>query len=341
MATHQTAGACYRGWRLMGLDGTVLDLPDTPDNARAFGRPGSGRAPGAFPQLRLLALCELGTRAVCGAVIKPCRRNEQVMVTPLLDRLGPGMLLLWDRGFFGYPLARRVLERGAHLLARAPAGLDLPAVRGLADGSYLAELYPSAADRRRGRGGLLVRVIEYTHDDPNRPGAGERHRLITDLLNPADLPAAEAPLVYHERWEEELALDEIKTHLNGREVPLRSKTPAGAVQEVYGLLLAHYVIRRVMHDAAAAAGADPDRLSFCGSLRVLQCRLPEAPQQPAEAWYGGLLRELRRQRLRPRRERWYPRVIKRKLAFWKKKRPEHRNPPQPTKPFREAIVILN
>src|SRR5262245_35900699 len=242
MATHQTVGAFYRGWRLMGLDSTVLDLPDTPANDRAFGRPGTGRAPGAFPQLRLLALCELGTHAVCGVVIKPCRRNEQVMVPPLLDLLGPGVLLLWDRGFFGYDLARRVIQAGAHLLARVPAGLALAAERRLADGSYLATLYPSARGRARGRGGLPVRVIEYTHDDPKRPGCGARHRLLTDLLCPQDLPAREAPAVYHERWEEELTIDEIKTHLSGRPVPLRSKTPAGVVQEVYGLLLAHYVV---------------------------------------------------------------------------------------------------
>src|SRR5262245_48745073 len=223
MATHQTVGAFYRGWRLMGLDSTVLDLPDTPANDRAFGRPGTGRAPGAFPQLRLLALCELGTHAICGAVLKPCRRNEQVMVPPLLDRLGPGMLLIWDRGFFGYGLARRVLQSGAHLLARVSAGLALPPERLLADGSYLTRLYPSAEDRARGRGGLPVRVIEYTHDDPGRPGRGERHRLITDLLSPQDLPAAEAPLVYHERWEEELTFDEIKNHLSGRALALRSK----------------------------------------------------------------------------------------------------------------------
>jgi hypothetical protein len=341
MATHQTAGAFYRGWRLMGLDSTVLDLPDTPANDRAFGRPGSGRAPGAFPQLRLLALCELGTRAVCGAVLKPCRRNEQVMVPPLLDLLGPGMLLIWDRGFFGYELARRVVRSGAHLLARAPAGLALPPERRLADGSYLAHLYPSAEDRARGRGGLPVRVIEYTHDDPRRPGCGERHRLITDLLSPRELPAREAPAVYHERWEEELTFDEIKNHLSGRPLPLRSKTPQGVVQEVYGLLLAHYVVRRVMHDAAVAAGADPDRLSFSNSLRVLQCQLPEAPRKPAVVWYRGLLGELRRQKLRPRRERWYPRVIKRKLSYWPKKRPCHQRPPQPTKPFREAVILLN
>src|SRR5215470_3286857 len=138
MATHQTVGAFYRGWRLMGLDSTVLDLPDTAANDRAFGRPGTGRAPGAFPQVRLLALCELGTHAICGLSLKPCRRNEQVMVPALLDLLGPGMLLLWDRGFFSYDLVRRVLATGAHLLARVQTRLTLTPLRHLADGSYVA-----------------------------------------------------------------------------------------------------------------------------------------------------------------------------------------------------------
>lgn len=123
-------------------------------------------------------------------------------------------------------------------------------------------------------------------------------------------------------------------------MPIRSKTPAGVVQEIYGLMLAHYVVRRVMHDAAAVACQDPDRLSFTDSLRVLQCQLPESPALSTETWYQRLLREVRRQVLRPRRDRWYARVIKRKMSNWKKKRPEHRNPPQPTKPFREAVVLI-
>jgi hypothetical protein len=188
-------------------------------------------------------------------------------------------------------------------------------------------------DRHRGK-------HQAGQDDPNRPGAGERHRLITDLTNPEDLPAHEAPLVYHERWEQELAFDAIKTHLSGRAVPVRSKAPAGVVQEIYGLMLAHYVVRRVMHDAAVVAGQDPDRLSFIDSLRVLQCQLPESPAVSAETWYQRLLREVRCQVLRPRRVRWYARVIKRKISSWKKKRPEHHSPPQPTKPFREAVVLL-
>jgi hypothetical protein len=289
----------------------------------------------------LLALCESGTHAVCGLAIKPLCHGEPSMVGPLLDHLGPGMLLIWDRGFFSYELITAVLRRGAHLLARVKSNTVLRPVRRLADGSYLAKLYPSAADRRRDMRGLLVRVVEYTHDDPNRPGTGARHRLITDLTNPEELPAHEAPLVYHERWEEELAFDEIKTHLSSRAIPIRSKTPAGVVQEIYGLVLAHYVVRRVMHDAAVVAGQDPDRLSFLDSLRVLQCQLPESPQVATETWYQRLLREVRRQKLRPRRDRWYPRVIKRKMSNWMKKRPEHRNPPQPTKPFREAVVLLS
>ena len=341
MATHQVVGATYRGWRLMSLDGTTLDVPDTPANARAFGRPGGGRADGGYPQLRLLALCEVGTRAICGLAIKPGRRNEQVMAGPLLDRLGPGMLLVWDRGFFAFALVERVLRAGAHLIARAPAHAVLTPTRRLDDGSYLASLYPSAADRAAGRRGLEVRVIEYTHDDPHRPGCGRRNRLLTDLLRPADLPAAEAPVVYHERWEQELAFDELKTHLSGRDVPIRSKTPAGVVQEVYGLVLAHYLIRRVIHDAAAVAGVDPDRVPFAGTLRIVWCRLPESPGAPPAVWYRDVLREVRRQRLRPRRERWYPRVVKRKMSCWGKKRAEHLHPPQPTKPFREAVVVLN
>jgi hypothetical protein len=164
--------------------------------------------------------------------------------------------------------------------------------------------------------------------------------LITDVLNPADLPTCEAPLIYHERWEQELAFDEIKTHLSGRAVTIRSKTPSGVVQEIYGLMLAHYVVRRVMHDAATVAMHDPDRLSFTDSLRVLQCRLPESPGLDVEGWYRLLLKEVRRQVLRPRRDRWYARVIKRKMSKWKKKRPEHLRPPQPTKAFRDAVVLL-
>src|SRR3954453_22909309 len=178
MAPPQTIGASHKSWRLMGLDGTTLDLPDTPENARTFGRPATGRAEGAFPQVRLLALCELGTHAVCGLAIKPLCHGEPAMVGQLLDHLGPGMLLIWDRGFFSHDLISAVVRRGAHLLARVKSNTILRPIRRLSDGSYLAKLSPSEADRRRDMRGLPVRVVESTHDDPNRPGAGERHRPI-------------------------------------------------------------------------------------------------------------------------------------------------------------------
>jgi hypothetical protein len=195
-------------------------------------------------------------------------------------------------------LIRSVVRRGAHLLARVKSHTVLRPIRRLPDGSYLAKVDPNEGDRRRDIRGIAVRVVEDTHDDPNRPGAGGRHRLITDLTNPEDMPAHEAPLVDHERWEQGLAFDEIKAHLNGRAVPIRSKAPAGVVQEISGLVLAHDVVRRVMHDAAVVAGQDPDRLSFIDPLRVLQCQLPESPSAEAETWYRRLLREVRRQELR-------------------------------------------
>jgi hypothetical protein len=340
MATPATRGAYYRGLHLMAWDGTVLDLPDTPANARVFGRPGNDRSPGAFPQLRLLALCELGTHAVCGVQVKPIRCGEGSMVAPLLRQLRPGMLLIWDRLFLSFALVQGVRRQGAHLLARVKDDLILKEFASLPDGSFLSKLYPSPADRAQDRHGRWVRVIAYTHDDPGRPGHGELHRLLTTIVDPDHLPAAEAPLVYHERWEEELALDEIKTHLNGRPVPLRSKTPAGVVQEIYGLLLAHYVIRFLMHDAAVDTDLDPDRLSFTATLGSLRCHLPEAPGQAPPQWYRNLRWEVSRQVLRPRRERWYPRVLKKVQADFPKKRPEHGHPRQPTKGFAAAVVVL-
>lgn len=342
LAAPGTPGVFYNSWRLMGIDGTTLDIPDTPDNTRIFGRGGNQRSPNAFPQVRVMALCELGTHAVIDFALRPIRHGEQSMVPRLARSLQPGMLLLWDRNFFGFNLIQSVLERGAHLLARVKTSqLIFERLRDLPDGSYLSCIYPSFSDRRQHRNGRVVRIIEYTHNDPQRKGCGERHRLLTDLLDPADLPALEAPLVYHQRWEEELVFDEIKTHLNGRSVHLRSKTPRGVVQELYGLFLAHRILRQVMSDAVAQKKPiEATRLSFTDSLRILQNHLHEAPTCDVATWYLRLLEEVRRQILRPRRNRWYPRVIKRKMKKWNRKRPCHADPPQPTKTFAESTVII-
>src|SRR5438105_2246108 len=341
-ATPQTPGAFYQGLRLMALDSFVVDVPDSPVNARVFGRPGSGRSPAAFPQARVLALCEVGTHVLWRTLTKPCRRSEVTMANYLLRFLQDDMLLLWDRGFLSYKLVQKVLQRHAQLLGRIKNNLVFRPLRRLRDGSYLAKLYPSPRHRDRDESGVVVRIIEYTLSDPGRPGSGEKHRLLTTLLGAARHPAKRLVLLYHERWEEELTIDEIKTHQRERPV-LRRETPAGVVQEIQGLLLAHYVVRVLMAEAARQNQLPPRRLSFTGALKVLRCRLPECPKSRGglRRWYDDLLAEVAEEVLPERRDRVNPRVIKRKMSNWRKKRPEHRHYPQPTKKFRQSIVMLN
>jgi hypothetical protein len=342
LARSETVGAFYRGMRLMAIDGFVVDIADTPANERAFGRPGSGRAAGAFPQAHVLALCEAATHVLWRCLIKPLSCGEVTMAHYLLRFLEKGMLLLWDRNFLSYRLLKTVVDKRAHLLARIKKNLIFKPIRKLEDGSYLAYMYASAKDRRHHRGGILVRIIEYTFDDPNRPGSGERHRLLTTLLDATLDPARELILLYHERWEEELTIDELKTHQRERPV-LRSQTPAGVVQEICGLLLAHYIIRALMHEAAKRMKIDPRRVSFTDTLKTLRCRLPEVRRgrRAIRRWYQDLIDEVTEQVIEPRRNRVNPRVIKRKMSNWPKKRPEHRNYPQPTKEIRESILVLN
>jgi len=336
--------AFYRGMRLMALDGFVLDLPDRPANDRAFGRPGNQRSPGAFPQAQVVGLAEAGTHVFWRFLVKGCRVSEQRLAGPLLRHLLAGMLLLWDRGFLSYEHVRQVVCRGAALLAHVKSNLVFRPVRRLADGSYLSKIYRNAADRRHDRGGIVVRVIEYTFDDPRRPGAREKHRLLTTLADPAADPAGALVELYHARWEEELAIDELKTHQMERPA-LRSQTPAGVVQEVYGLMLAHYVVRALMAEAAARAvpaPLSPLRLSFAGALKVLRCRLPECPRggKARRRWWDDLVEEVGEEVIPPRRDRVNPRVIRRQQSQWPKKRPEHYHWPQPDKSFRDSIVML-
>src|SRR3954452_12438364 len=197
-----TPGAFDRGMRTMALDGFVVDLPDTPSNERAFGRPGSSRAPAAFPQARFLSLCETGSHILWRSLIKPCSRGEVTMAHHLLRFLQKDMLLLWDRNFLSYQTVAEVRRRGAHPLARIKSNLIFEPIRVLDDGSYLAKLYRSPADRQKDREGILVRIIEYTFDDPGRPGSGEVHRLLTTLLDDALDPAESLIVPSHERWEE-------------------------------------------------------------------------------------------------------------------------------------------
>jgi hypothetical protein len=342
LADEQTPGAFYRGMRLMALDGFVVDLPDTPENERVFGRPSGSRAPGAFPQARVVALCEAATHVIYKWSIKPIRVPEQPMADGLVKHLTPQMLLMWDRGFLSYNRVKAVMQSRAGLLARVQNRLVFKPLVRLSDGSFLAKSYRCTADRTDDRNGIGVRIIEYSLDDPNRPGFGHKHRLLTTLLDEKLDPAPKLIELYHVRWEEELGIDEIKTHEMERPT-LRSQTPAGVVQELYALLIDHFIVRTLMFAAARKGKIDPRRISFTGTLKILRCRLGECPRtsRGQRRWWSNLLEEISEEIIPPRRNRINPRVIKRKMSKWKKKRPEHRRYPQPTKDFRSAIVMIH
>src|SRR6185312_9638901 len=234
-----------------------------------------------------------------------------------------------------------IVTQKAQLLARVKTNQIFRPSHVLCDGSYLAKVYQSPRHRESNRGGILVRIIEYTLHDPGQPGDGQKHRLLTTLLDEHLDPARDLVVLYHERWEEELTIDELKTHQRERPV-LRSQTPAGVVQELYGLLTAHGLVRRAMTEAATRAGVAPRRVSFTGALKVLRCRLAECPADEIgrAQWYEALVEEIAEELLPQRRSRINPRVIKKKMSNWKKKRPEHRCPTKPKERFRDTILIL-
>jgi hypothetical protein len=257
LAAPDTPGAFLFGLRLMALDGTTEDVADTPANEAAFGRHASDRGPSAFPQVKGVYLVECGTHAIVDAGFWPERTSERVGGLRLLRSVTTGMLVMWDRGFHDYDMLVQARQRGAHVLARLPAHVKPTRVRPLSDGSYLAYLHPSDYQRRKKGERLLVRVIEYTITDPNLPGWGETHRLVTTLLDPEVYPSLELIWAYHERWEIEITIDEIDTHQRLLPGPLRSRKPVGVIQELYGLLIAHYIIRACMYQAAQQAQLDP------------------------------------------------------------------------------------
>jgi len=342
-ATEQTPGAFLFGLRLMAIDGDVEDVPDTAANAVFFGRHHGGRGDGAFPQMRAVYLCESGTHSICDAGFWPCHTSERVGGLRMLRSVEAGMLVMWDCGFHSFDMAVQTRQRKAHFLGRLPAHVKPKFVKALSDGSYLAYIYPSDYQRKKRGERLLVRVIKYTIDDPNRSGHGELHRLITSLLDPDLYPAHTLACEYHQRWEIEITIDEVNTHQRLPNIPLRSQKPVGVIQEAYGLLIAHYAVRAIMHEAALQAGLDPDRLSFINAVQVTRDAIPEfqmtAPEQLPRL-YQRLLNDIARHRLPERDNRSNPRVVKRKMSKFKLKRAAHRCWPRPSKPFQEAVAIL-
>jgi hypothetical protein len=278
LAGEAAPGAWYRGLRVMALDGSCLDVADEAANAAFFGYPGASRGHSAFPQARVLGLVECGTHVVTAAEVAPYAHSEQAMAAQMLSaKLKPGMLVLADRNFYSFKLWRLACASGAMLAWRVKSNLKLPVEQMLPDGSYLSTVFDSA-DRHR-RAGLAVRVVEYALADSATP-TQDSYRLVTNIVEPAQAPALELAALYHERWEIEGVFDEFKTHLRANSTVLRSKTPDLVLQELWGLLLAHFAIRQLMTQAAWPRGLDPDRLSFTHAVRVIKRKMPQAAAVP-------------------------------------------------------------
>lgn len=283
------AGVWYRGMRVMGLDGSTLEVADEAANAEHYGYPTASRGSSAFPQLRFAALAECGTHVLIGARMGPYRSSEQALAMQVLERADASMLILADRGFVGYPMWRAASERGSKLLFRLRENQVLPVQRVLPDGSYLSTLFGSTKARRNAQRELpsedtvTVRVIEY---ELRSSGQGEEspttYRLLTNWLDPSKAPAVELAALYHRRWKIEQALDEIKTHLNDS-LTLRSKTPELVQQEFYALLITHAAVRRLMTTAAHQSQQAAEDLSFTAAVSVLKRRLPAAGAIPPSA----------------------------------------------------------
>jgi Insertion element 4 transposase N-terminal/Transposase DDE domain len=291
-----TRGAFLRGWRLMAIDGFELDVPDTPANAAAFGYPAGGRERAAFPKVRVVTIGECGSHAKIAAQMGPVGgkgSSEQALARGLYPQLEQDWLLIADRGFYAWPDWRAAAATGAALLWRVQAGLRLPVLELLSDGSYLSVVAnPALHGKARSkliaaaRGGehldpaqaMRVRVIEY--EIPDRDGDGELIALITTVTDPALASAQELAEAYCQRWEEETGNDQLKTHLRGPGAILRSKSPEMVRQEIYGYLLTHYAISALICHAATEADIDPDRVKFLRTVRIIRRRAADPAFPP-------------------------------------------------------------
>jgi hypothetical protein len=284
VAVRGTRGAWYRSWRLISLDGSTLDVADEKANEDAFIRPAASRGASAYPQIRFVSLVENGTHVLFGSQMDSYRTGEITLAKAVLPRMRSGMLCLADRNFFGFELWQLARGTGADLLWRMKKNMRMACEKRLPDGSYLSHVYPSERDWRHKTNGQLLRVIDYRLEgiEDSEP----IYRLATTILDAAKAPADELAALYHERWEIETAFDELKTHLRGARIVLRSKTPDLVRQEFYGLLMAHFAIRGLMHEAALQADEDPDRLSFLHAVRVIRRKIASYGAIPPSAEEG-------------------------------------------------------
>lgn len=328
------------GLRPWAVDGVHATVPDTPANEKQFGRPKASRGRAAFPQVTGVALIDATSRRVRDVVWGRCTASEREGCEKLLDHLGPGDLLLKDRGFAAVWLFAACHQRHVKFLCRLPLSWKPTRIRSLGHGDYLAIVrarVPIPEEERQGSRKtreltMKVRIIEY------RIGKNQRVRLVTDLLDPVEYPARVLAEAYHVRWEVELAFDEIKVHLatvphGTLHTTFRSKSPAGVLQEAYGLLLAYNLLRELMLEAGARHNVPPLELSFAKTLAVVRRSIPAfqcASSNKLPALFDQLLQDIADGRLdRPRRPRRYDRVVKVKMSKWRLKRSHHKQQPSP------------
>jgi len=277
-AEEGTIGAWYQHWRLTAVDGTTFTVPDTDENEHAFGRPGSGRGEGktAYPQIQAACLVELGTHAVFDARLDAYAAAESMLIEEMFPSFRPGMLVLADRHIYSFGRWAKAVDTGADLLWRVTSNLVLRPVEHLSDGSYVAEVAAPSKSRRRGP--IRLRVIEY-----RLPGTSELYRLVTTIMDPAVASAKDLAVLYHERWDVEGFLKQIKSvQLNGDKI-FRSKSPEGVRQEFWAHLAVHYATTRVQVDAAARAKVDPDRISHKNTVRIIRSRIWKPEHFPPRA----------------------------------------------------------
>jgi hypothetical protein len=279
LAEPGTRGAWLRHFRLMSIDGTILDIPDSPANDEHYGRSSNDSSDAPFPQVRLVALAECGTRAIVGAAFGAYRVSENELSDKVRPLCEAGMLVIADRNFFGHQRWSEFRETGADLLWRVQENVLLPCYEVYPDGSYLSILATQTqrqtAARRSTKTGKLVRpdgqpvrVIEYVIT--NRGETTETICLITTILDTDEASAHDLAQAYHDRWQIETAIGEIKTRVLGPGRTLRSQSPQLVEQEIWALLLTHYAISELRHEAADSINEDNDRISFLKSLRIIR-----------------------------------------------------------------------
>ena len=343
--------AFFARYRLMAIDGTVFNTADTKANAQAFGRSSNQYGPGAYPQVRCVLLAECGSHAVVGLVIDGYAVSEVHGAQRLLEQVGPNMLVLVDAGITSGGFLEHARERRAHVLGALEAGAweHLNHQRRLADGSVLAWVGPTRPRDAKYplRRGMWVRIISYRVTDERLGEQGKVYRLVTTLLNPRVAPALSLIALYHERWEIELVIDEIKTHERAQRKVLRSKTPEGVRQELYGIYLAHYAVRVLLAHAAVEAELDPDRLSFTEGLfeltEMIDLALTLEPEEATARLLTRLRHKMAQHVLPVRRLRLNRREVK---QVYNKYKPKKRlmPPPEPFDPedqFLDFVDLLD